>query len=480
MEKAGLPLVPVFELSALIKSREVSPVEVVEAYLDRISSVDPKINTYLTVCGEEALRAARESEEELVRGRYRGVMHGIPVGVKDQIFTKGIRTTGGSPVFSDYVPDEDATVVAKLKASGAIVLGKTNMTEFATSTSLSYRFKTALNPWDLDRYAGSSSGGSAAAAAASLCATSLGEDTGGSIRVPASWCGVVGVKPSWGRVSRHGVMRGIWYLDTIGPFGRTVEDCAITLQVIAGHDSRDPHTWAVPVPDYRKALDGNIKGLRIGVVKELMGSEEVDAEVRDAMVKAVDVLGELGALVEEVSIPLSAHARTIMGGLKIEPPITHRELVRHRLQELGQENRVGYIVGSIFPAQAYYKAQKLTSLLRRQVMGALEKMDVLVLPTAAGTAQEVAPEPTDDTGPSRHPRLGASSNYAGLSSTPGIFTQSFSLAAIPALSICCGFTSRNLPIGLQIGGRLFGEATMLKVAHAYEQSTSWHTRRPHV
>ena len=478
MESAEIPFLPAYQLADHIKSRDVSPVEVVEAYLERIGSVDPKVNSYLTVCAEEALLAARESEVELVRGRYRGAMHGIPVGVKDQIFTRGIPTTGGSPVFKDYVPSEDATLVSKLKSSGAIVLGKTNLTEFATSTSLSYRFKAALNPWDLDRYAGSSSGGSAAAAAASLCATSLGEDTGGSIRVPASWCGVVGVKPSWGRVSRRGLMRGIWSMDTIGPFGRTVEDCAMTLQVIAGQDSRDPHTWAVPVPDYKKALDGDIKGLRIGVVKELMGSEEVDAEVRDALVKAIDVLGELGASVEEVSIPLSAHARTIMGGLKIEPPITHRELVRHHLQELGQENRVGYIVGGIFPAQAYYKAQKLTYLLRSQIMQVLEKEDVLVLPTAAGTAQEVEPEPTNDTGAGHHPRLGPVSNYAGLSSTPGIFTQSFSLAATPALSICCGFTSQNLPIGLQIGGRLFGEATMLKVAHAYEQNTPWHTRRP--
>src|SRR6266536_5616578 len=304
MERADIPFLPATELARQIEQKQVSPVEVVEAYLERIERLDPRLNAYLTVCQDEARRAAREAERAIARGHYRGPLHGIPFAAKDQLYTKGIRTTGGSPIFEHFVPDEDATVITKLKAAGAILLGKLNMTEFAT-TGFSHRFHTPRNPWDLARYTGGSSSGSGAATAAGLCATTLGEDTGGSIRFPAAWCGVVGLRPSWGRVSRYGLMPGVWSMDTIGPLARSVEDCAITLEAIAGYDPKDPYTWNVPVPRYTQALDGNIKGLRVGVVREQLDSDLVEPGVREAILQAIGVLRESGAAVEDVAIPLS-------------------------------------------------------------------------------------------------------------------------------------------------------------------------------
>ena len=464
MEKADIPFLSATELSEVISKREVSPVEAVEAYLERIDSLDSKLYAYLTVCRDEALQAARESEQALARGEHRGPMHGIPVAVKDQVYTAGIRTTGGTPIFSDFVPDEDATVIANLKSAGAILLGKLNMTEFAT-TGLSHAFDTARNPWNLDRYTGGSSSGSGAATAAFMCASSLGEDTGGSVRFPATWCGLVGLRPTWGRVSRFGVMPGVWSMDAIGPITRTVEDCAITLQAIAGRDPKDPYTSDLPVPDYRQALDGNIGGTKVGIVTELLNSHVVDVQVREAVSRAAIALGELGATVQEVSIPMTAHAATISAGLRVEAPTNYRKLVRNRLSEIAHDNRIGYLTGSLIPGTAYYKAQKLRSLLRQEVLAALETVDVLVLPTAGVAAQKVEPDPLID-------------SREKANRMPYLLTTTFSLASIPAISIPCGFTTEDLPIGLQIGGRPYDESTVMKVAHAYEQNTDWHTRRP--
>ncbi len=280
------------------------------------------------------------------------------MAVKDQLNTAGIRTTSGTPIFDDFVPEEDATVIAKLKAAGAILLGKLNMTEFGT-TGLSHAFNTARNPWDMERFTGGSSSGSGGATAAFLCATSLGEDTGGSVRGPAAWCGLVGLRPTWGRVSRYGLRPGMWSMDTIGPLSRTVEDCALTLQAIAGYDPQDAYTWDVPVPDYRAALDGNLAGKRIGVVKELLYSDVVEPEVRSAVSQAANLFAELGAQVEEISIPLTSHANTISSVLRVEAPTKYRELIQNRLQEINHDNRISYLTWSLTPALAYYKALKL-------------------------------------------------------------------------------------------------------------------------
>ncbi len=468
MEQSQLPFLTIAELARLIKTKEVSPVEVVEAHLERIERLNPQLHAFLTVCHEDARRAASAAAHEMAHGAYRGPLHGIPFAVKDQLSTRGIRTTAGSPLFGDFVPDEDATVIARLQQAGAILLGKLNMTEFGT-TGFSHQFSTPRNPWDLERYTGGSSSGSGAATAACLCATSLGEDTGGSIRFPAAWCGLVGLRPSWGRVSRYGLMTGVWSMDTVGPLARSAEDCALTLEAIAGHDPKDPYTWNVPVPHYTQALDGNIHGLRVGVVREQLDTDLVQPEVREAVRRAITVLRELGATVQDVSLPLSAHAGAISGGLRVEAPMRYRALLQSRLQEIGHDNRIGYLTGALLPAQAYYKAQKLRVLLRQQVLQALEQVDVLVQPTAGLVAQQVEPDPIIDS-KTKTNRLS------------WLLTTTYSLANVPALSLPCGVHALQggtaLPIGLQIAGKPFAEVTVFKVAHAYEQQTPWHHQRP--
>ena len=452
-------------ISNLIQSKQVSPVEVVEAYLRRIDSLDFKFKSFITVLRRQALEDARRAEQEITRGDYRGPLHGIPVGVKDQLWTKGIRTTGGSRILADFVPDDDATAVANLKKAGAIILGKTNLTEFAI-TGFTHRYSMPRNPWNLDISAGGSSGGSGAATCAFLCATSIGEDTGGSIRRPAAWCGIVGLRPSWGRVSRYGVMRGVWSMDTVGPISRTVEDAAITLGAIAGYDPKDTTTWNTPVPDYRAALDGDIRGMRIGIVSELLHSDQVEGDVENAVTTATAVLAELGANVEEVSIPLTTHANTIGGVLlAAEPAANMQEWVRERLQDFGHDNRIGLLTGSILPAYAYHKAQRLREMLRRQVLQALESYDALVMPTSGRVARPVQEDP----------RVTSKESTSRL---PFMRTNTFNIASSPAISVPCGFGSQGLPIGLQIAARPGAEETVFRVAYAYEQNTPWHTMKP--
>src|SRR5215510_11861415 len=455
MNKADIPFLSAADLGRLIAQKEVSPVEVTEAYLGRIDDVDFKYNAYLSVCRTEAVEAAREAERAILRGEHRGPLHGIPVAVKDQFWTKGMRSTGGSRILADFVPDEDATVIARLKQAGAVLLGKTNLTEFAI-TGFSHRFSTPRNPWDLEMYTGGSSSGSGAATAAFLCATSLGEDTGGSIRFPATWCGLVGLRPSWGLVSRYGVMRGVWSMDTVGPLSRTVEDAAITLGAIAGHDPKDPSTWQTPVPDYTQALDSNLKGLRVGIITEQFHSALVEPEVKDAVLKATSVLGKLGATLDEVSLPLTQYASVISSVLlSAESAMHHREWVRTRLHDYGHDNRVGLVTGSLLPGAYYYKAQQLRELLRRGVLTALQTYDVLITPTAGKPAQPIEEDPPITS-------KEATARLAFL------LTRSFNLSNTPALSVPCGFSAHNLPIGMQIAGRPGGEATVFKVAYAYE------------
>ena len=444
MDKSEIPFLSASELSGLIASREVSPVDTTEAYLDRIEQVDGKLNSYITVCWDEAMQAAREAETQIARGNHLGPMHGIPVGVKDQFNTAGIRTTGGSKILKDFVPQEDATVVAKLKQAGAVLLGKLNMSEFAMAEIYDHPYGTPRNPWDLARNPGTSSSGSAAATGAFLCATSLGEDTGGSIRSPANLSGLVGLRPTWGRVSRHGVMGGSWSMDTVGPISRSVEDCAMTFRTIAGHDPKDLYTRDVPVPDYRRALDGNIRGLKVGVIKERAESPLMDPEFRQAVTKAVGVLGELGASVVDVSLPLTEHAGAItMGVLFVEWTALHRRTFQPHFDQLDHNNKVRFLTGGVIPAQAYYKAQKLRALLRQQILTALEEVDVLVLPGGPVTARPV------ETVPGVQSKEQMAAGLAGRIS----FTGPFNLAGVPALSLPCGFSSEDLPMGLQIVGR---------------------------
>ena len=471
MEPEQIPFLSATELGALIKSREVSSLEATQAYLDRIAKVDGQLNSYITVCGEEALAAARLADAEIAGGGYKGPLHGVPMAVKDQFYTKGIRTTGGSNILKDLVPDEDATVVANLKRAGAVLLGKLNMSEFAMGDAFHHPYGRPHNPWDLSRNPGTSSSGSGAATAAFLCATSLGEDTGGSIRGPAAFCGLTGIRPSWGRVSRFGVLGASWSMDIAGPISRTVADCAVTLAAIAGYDPKDPYTWDVPVPDYTAALTGDIRGLKVGVIQERVNTTAVDPDIRDGVVKAISVLGELGANVEDISIPLIADSAAISAAVTaVDAVNVHRNGMRDHLDQYDHNIQIRLLTGSIMPAQAHQKAVRLREMLRRQIMEALEKVDVLVMPTSSIPASLL---PTRSRVNSKEEVLEGFAGRRG-------FTAPFNLASLPALSVGCGFTPENLPIGLQIAGKAFDESTVFRVAHAYQQATDWHTRRPPV
>jgi aspartyl-tRNA(Asn)/glutamyl-tRNA(Gln) amidotransferase subunit A len=472
MHKADIPFLSAAALGELIRKQEISPVEAAAAYLDRIDAVDGKLHSYITVCRDEAMRAARAAEQGIAHGEWRGPLHGVPYAVKDQFWTRGIRTTGGSRLLADFVPGEDATVVARLNAAGAILLGKLNMSEFATGNSVDHPFGIPHNPWDLERNAGTSSSGSGAATAAFLCAMSLGEDTGGSIRNPANNCGLVGLRPTWGLVSRSGMMGAGWSMDIGGPIARTAEDCALVLQVIAGSDPRDPYTASQPIPDYRAGLSGRLGGVRLGIVKEAMDADFVHPQVKAATSKAVADMKELGAAVDQVSIPLltsaAAVTRAIIG---VESASLHYNWLRTRLLEYDHNVQIDFLTGAITPAQVYYKAQKIRALTRQQVLAALRQVDVLVLPSSS----EPAPPLPKEAG--LKSKNEARQRMSGRRSLTGVFN----LANVPALSVPCGFVSlagKELPIGLQLAGRPFDDGLLLRVAHAYEQSTPWHTRRP--
>jgi aspartyl-tRNA(Asn)/glutamyl-tRNA(Gln) amidotransferase subunit A len=474
MNTADIPFLSATALGELIRNREVSPVEATTAYLDRIEAIDGKLHSYITVCRDHAFQAAREAEQAIAQGKWRGPLHGVPYAVKDQFWTKGIRTTGGSRLLADSIPNEDATVVARLRAAGGILLGKLNMSEFATGNSVHHPFGTPHNPWDLERNPGTSSSGSGAATAAFLCATSLGEDTGGSIRNPANNCGLVGLRPTWGLVSRYGMMGACWSMDIGGPISRTVEDSALTLQAIAGHDPRDPYTANTPVPDYRAGLAGDIRGVRVGVVKEGLDADFVHPQVRAALSRAVADLKEQGVSVDEVSIPLLPSAAALTRAiLAVESASLHHEWLRTRRHEYDHNVQIDFLTGAVMPAQLYYKAQKLRALVRQQVFDALRKVDVLATPSSS------EPAPLLPQAPGLRSKEEARQRMSGRRSLTGVFN----LANVPALSVPCGFVSiegKELPVGLQLGGRPFEDGLLLKVAHAYEQTTPWHTRRPPV
>ena len=471
MDKSELPFISATELASLIETREVSPVEATEAYLERIPQFDPQLNSYITVTADRAIADARRAEQEILSGKYRGPMHGVPTAVKDQVYTKGILTTGGSSILKDFVPDEDATVMTKLTAAGAVLLGKLNMSEFAMGDAFEHPYGRPRNPWDLSRNPGTSSSGSGAATAAFLCATSLGEDTGGSIRGPASFCGLVGIRPSWGRVSRHGVLGASWSMDQVGPISRTVSDCAITLAAIAGHDPKDSHTWDVPVPDYLSALSSGMNGLKVGVITERVEGDSVDPQVSELVRKAIAQLGELGAAIQEIDIPLIAQSAAISTAVTYgDVSSVHREGIENALHDYDYNIQLRLLTGAILPAQAHQKAVRLRHMLRKQILEALEKVDVLVMPTSSIPASPI-PE-----------KAGVESKEAFLEMLGGrrSFTAPFNLASVPALSINCGFTSDHLPVGLQIAGKPFDESMVFRVAYAYEQATDWNTHRPPV
>jgi aspartyl-tRNA(Asn)/glutamyl-tRNA(Gln) amidotransferase subunit A len=463
-----LTTLTIAEAARRIAGGELSPVELTQAALARIESLNPRLNAFLTVLSERAMAAAKAAEQEIVAGRRRGPLHGIPIGLKDLCATQGVRTTSGSKICRDYVPAEDATVAARWAAAGTILLGKLHLNEFAYGPDGdNVHDGPARNPWDTERITGGSSSGSGAALAASLCLGALGTDTGGSIRIPAALCGIVGLKPTYGRVSRHGITPLSWSLDHVGPMAKTVEDVALLLQAMAGYDPKDPSTARLPVPDYAAALRDGVRGVRIGVPRQYF-FELIDPEVDAAVRAAIEVLRRLGATVREVSWPALRY--TTLAALVLvlaEASTFHEAWIRTQPEAYHPDIALRLKWGLLLPAAAYLKAQRLRARLCQEAARLWAEVDVLAVPATVIAA----------------PRLGEAHVQLGgrqIATREALLRtmRPFNLTGLPAISLPCGFTGAGLPIGLQLAGKPFDEATVLRVAHAYERHTDWHRRRP--
>jgi aspartyl-tRNA(Asn)/glutamyl-tRNA(Gln) amidotransferase subunit A len=458
------------DLARMIATKAVSPVEAVRAHLDRITALDRSLRSFITVCADEALSAARRAEAELVAGRPAGPLHGVPIGLKDLFNTAGVRTTGGSKILADFVPREDATVVARLRAAGAIVLGKLNMHEFAYGPEgLNAHYGQARNPWDAAqaRIPGGSSSGSGVAVAAGLVAAALGSDTGGSIRIPASLCGITGLKPTYGRASRAGVLPLAWSMDHVGPMARTAADCALMLRCLAGHDPLDTSTSVLPVPDYVGALTGEIKGLRVGLLKKFF-LDGAAPEVRQAVERAAKALEKLGATLDEVDLESMPHVAPASFAIVASEALAyHAEWMRTRPADYQPDVRERLRMGAFVTGLQYVRGQQIRALVRAEVDGALARRDVLLAPTTPITATVLGQ--TEAT-------LG--DGTTDVRSALIRLTRPFNFSGHPACSVPCGFSTAGLPIGMQFVGRPFDEATVLRVADAYQRATDWHARRP--
>jgi aspartyl-tRNA(Asn)/glutamyl-tRNA(Gln) amidotransferase subunit A len=441
----------------LVRRKNVSPVELTQACLARIDRHNGAINAFITVTRDEAMTTARAMEAELNRGAPRGPLHGIPIALKDNIDTAGIRTTAASGVFKDRVPAEDADVVVRLKKAGAVIVGKLNLHEFALGgTSAVTFFGPVHNPWALDRVSGGSSGGSAAAIATDMCFGTLGTDTGGSIRIPASMCGIVGFKPTYGRVSSRGVIPMAWTLDHVGPMCKTVEDTALMLAAIAGYDALDPTSVDAPVVDYTRAIGSPTSKLRVGVVR-MPFFENLNPEVAKAIEAAIGVIRTLTAGVTDVVIPPTGNIADVWNP---EIYAYHQPWIT-KTPELYQDATRNVIQGAGKASSATYaQARRQVDVVRREITKVFTSVDLLLTPTQRGVAQPIAGGP-------------APGGAGGL-----VNTAAFDIYGLPTISVPCGFSAAGLPIGLQISGNHFSESTVLTLAHAYERATEWHKRRP--
>ena len=452
----------------LLRTRVLSPVELTEACLARIARLDPALRAFITVTADLARRQARAAERELARGRRRGPLHGIPITLKDLYWTKGIRTTAGSRVLADFVPDTDAVATARLAEAGAVLLGKTNLHEFAAGvTNDNPHWGTCQNPWKAGYIPGGSSGGSAAAVAASLGLASLGSDTGGSIRIPAAFCGIVGHKPTYGLVPRYGVLPESWSLDHGGPMTRTAADAAAVLQVIAGHDPRDPTSSTRRVPALARALRDDLKGLTVGVPRNYY-FDVVDAEVERAVRRAIAALGDLGARVVPVRVPsVEAALDTCFVVAWAEAAHYHRPWLTTRAADYGADVRALLEGALLYLASDYLQGQRVRALIRRSLRGVFEQVDVLVSPSVPLAATPIGQLETEIRG-----------RRVSVLDVAARLTCVANLTGEPACSVPCGFTRAGLPIGLMVHGRAFEDATVLRVAHAYERASEWSARRP--
>jgi aspartyl-tRNA(Asn)/glutamyl-tRNA(Gln) amidotransferase subunit A len=450
------------EVSAGIAAGTFSPVEITDAYLARIDALNERLHAYVYVTADQARADARRAESERREGRSRGPLHGVPLALKDLFDTAGVATTGCSRAFIDRVPTTDAFVVAKLCEAGAVLLGKLTMHELATGTAdPDGPFPPARNPWDVDRMPSGSSSGSGTAVAAGLCAGALGSDTGGSIRGPSSWCGIVGHKPTYGLVSRRGVMPLSWSQDHVGPMTRTVEDTAIVLQAIAGYDPADDGSAEVQIPDYRAALREPVAGLTVGVPRSYLDTlSEFHPETIGAFWSAVDDLRGLGVTVVDFDLPYAEHLEVMATGILLsEAYAIHERGFREHLDRYGQPFRDRVIRGALWSAADYAVATRARGRFCRAMGELLTNIDVMALPTSLSPAERFDDE--------------TYSHYARPS-----FTRIFNLTGQPSVSLPCGFTESGLPIGLMLSGRPFEDATVLRLAYAYEQSHNWYRRRP--
>jgi len=460
------------ELANKVRTKQTSPTEILKIFLERIDSLNPKLAAFTDVYYENSLAEAKRLDNEAHSGQFRSLLHGIPVGIKEQIDVVGKATTGGSPIFKGNAAPSDATVVSKLRESGAVIIGKLNMMEFAIAETIEFPWGTPLNPWNTERTPGGSSSGSAIAVATSMAPATLGGDTGGSIRMPAALCGIVGLRPTYGRVSRAGSLSSCWSMDTLGPFTKTVADCALMMESISGFDKRDIYSSKRAVPSYFNELEKSsdkVKGLRIALISELLSPDFVEPQVVKAVENAVKVFEGNGAKVDRISVPRVKDAGITHWTICFtEFAQSNKWLLQNHLQELTHMVKIAVATGAIIPAGAYYKALQLRELIKHDLLKLFNQFDLILTPTMTSGAQP--PNSSVHTN-SKEEVL------EGLHGAPKL-TAPFNLAGLPALSIPCGFTSEKLPIGLQIVGKPFDETTILQAAYFYESNTDWHTYYP--
>jgi aspartyl-tRNA(Asn)/glutamyl-tRNA(Gln) amidotransferase subunit A len=457
------------EAARLVRQREVSPVHLVEACIAQAQAHDPLLRAFITLLPEQALQQARAAEAAMTKGAALGPLHGVPIALKDNIATAGSRTTAGSRILADWIPREDATVTARLRQAGAIVLGKLNMHEFAWGgTSDNPHYGTVRNPWNPQRFPAGSSGGSGVAVAARMCFGALGTDTGGSIRLPSAINGICGIRPTYGRVSNHGIIPLAWSMDTAGPMARTAEDCALMFQAIAGHDPHDPGTAAEPVDDYLAGLHGELGALRIGVISDYSFSH-LQPAVGQAVRQALHTLQTLGA--KAVELPIAHIHGNISAQLTIEsaePSTYHQRWLRERPQDYGDDVRTLLEVGEMMLATDYLQAQRYRSLLRAEFLRAFGQVDVFICPTLPFTATPVGATTVVIEGDAPEDMISAIMQFTGVPSLTGL----------PAISLPCGFDGDGMPIGMQLIGRPFAERLLFRIGAAYQRATGFHAKAP--
>lgn len=453
------------EVRDLLRAREVSSRELVEAQLERLEALEPRLNQFITVARHEALHAAQSADDAAARSENLGPLHGVPLTVKDLLWTRGMRTTSGSKIFADFVPEEDATAVAKVRDAGAVLLGKTNLHELAYGvSSVNPHYGAVRNPWDSERISGGSSGGSASALASGVGYGSIGTDTGGSIRIPSALCGTVGLKPTYGQVSRYGVTPLSWSLDHVGPMTRTVEDAAILFEILAGHDSKDPSSAGREPEKVSERLDALPPRLKMGLHAKYF-FEQIDPEVAGAVQTAVRDLERLGLERAEVNIPEVDHQSTCRNVISFaEASSYHERNIRERPSDFGEAVLELLRLGLLVRATEYLAAQRARRRVTEAFRNAFRNMDILVCPMVPVAA----------------PRIGEEQLSNGEELRAGLLrlASPFNTVGFPAISLPCGFTGAGLPIGLQLVARPFAEGLLLKVAHAYESSHSWGSRHP--